>query len=104
MSLIHSATGDQLSVLGAVLNERQFQDEKYGPVRDSVTQVDGPGSHSVGEWILLLEAELNEAKLALIKGGSGRNSLRSELIQVIALGFAALEQHGLRDPHDRRQI
>ena len=104
MSSIYNATIDQVGILGAVLSERQFQDEKYGPVRDPITQIDGSGSHSIGEWILLLEAELNEVKLALIKGGSGRNSLRSELIQVIALGFAALEQHGTVDPHDGRQI
>jgi len=44
---------------------------------------------------------LNEVKSALLKGGEGRNSVKSELIQVAALCFAALEQHGLEDSKGR---
>ena len=54
--------------------------------------------------VLIGEAELNEAKLALIKGGEGRNALRSELVQVGALCVAALEQHGLATEHTGRAI
>lgn len=84
-------------VVDAITNERDFQDRKHGPLS-------GAGAHTLGEWLLLIEAELHEAKVALIKGGEGRNSLRSELVQVAALVFAALEQHGLNDPHSGRQI
>ena len=88
---------EQVDAMNAILEERKFQDGKYGSLDDG-------GSHQLGEWILLIEDELSEAKHALIKGGVGRNSLRSELIQVAALVLAALEQHGCDDPHDRRQI
>ena len=40
-------------------------------------------------------------KHAIIKGGQGRNGLRSELVQVAALCFAALEQHGLDEQAGR---
>jgi hypothetical protein len=86
-----------LPIFGAILGERQFQDTKFGPLTNG-------GGHTLGEWILIAEAELAEAKLALIKGGTGRNSLRSELIQTAAVILAALEQHGIVDPHEGRQV
>lgn len=58
----------------------------------------------MGEWILLMESELAEAKHALIKGGRGRDTVRHEIIQVGALCVAALEQHGTIDTHEGRQI
>lgn len=82
----------------AILKERYFQDNKHGTIA-----TDG-GSHTIGEWLLLIEAELAEAKTALIKGGSGRDSVRSEIVQVAALCMACLEQHGLDDPHEGRQV
>lgn len=80
-------------ILSAIEKELRFQDDKYP---DS--------SHTLGEWVLLIEAELEEAKVALIKGGTGRNSLRSEIIQVAALCVACLNEHGVNDPHEKRQI
>lgn len=67
--------------------ERQHQDRKHGPVNTH--------GHTLGEWILIMEAELNEAKEALIKGGRGRNEVRHEILQVVATGVACLEQHGV---------
>lgn len=88
---------NKTDVLMAMIEERKFQDEKFGPL-------DSGGSHTLGEWVLLIEAELAEAKFALIKGGTGRNTLRSELIQIAALVLACLEQHGLDDQHSGRLI
>ena len=75
------------TVVNYVAAERVFQDGKWGRIEDN--------PHELGVWILLIEAELAEAKEALIKGGEGRNGVRAELIQVAALCFAALEQHGI---------
>lgn len=86
----------QLMAIDAVLGERKFQDAKWGTVDEH--------GHTLGEWILIAEAELAEAKEALIKGGTGRNSVRAELIQTAAVLLAALEQHGVVDTHDRRQV
>lgn len=80
----------------AVETERRFQDEKWGPIEEK--------GHSLAEWVLIAEAELAEAKQAVIKGGSGRNSVRSEIIQTMAVLRAALEQHGVVDDHDGRQL
>jgi hypothetical protein len=91
----------------AVDRERDFQDEKFGPLAKKIsddTYVLGTGAHTLGEWILLMEGELAEAKVALLKGGKGRDSVRSEILQVVAVGIACLEQHGLDEPHSRRQI
>lgn len=86
------------AILSEVIAEREFQDLKHGTIT-------AEGGHTLGEWLLIAESELNEAKTALIKGGTGRNSLRSEMIQVVATLFAALEQHGIVDPpNGERQI
>ena len=69
--------------------ERMFQDSKHGPIEMN--------SHTIGEWILILESELAEAKVALIKGGTGRDSVLQEILQVAAVAVACLEQHGLRE-------
>lgn len=83
-------------VTQAVARERCFQNEKHGSIHEA--------PHELGTWTILIEAELIEAKTALIKGGHGRNSLRSELVQVAALCFAALEQHGLETKSAGREI
>lgn len=77
----------RLEIMNAINGERQWQDAKHG-----VLEAHG---HTVGEWILIMEAELAEAKEALLKGGTGRNAVMHEILQVVATGVAALEQHGL---------
>lgn len=84
---------DQLSSIESLLDERKFQDNKWGTIQDH--------PHTVGEWILLIEAELAEAKEALIKGGTGRDSVLSEIIQVGALALACIEQHGADEINER---
>lgn len=73
--------------LKAILVERVWQDEKHGPLETH--------GHTVGEWVLIAEAELEEAKAAILKGGTGRNAPMHELVQVAATCLAALEQHGI---------
>lgn len=80
----------------AISGERTFQDSKWGPI--------SVAGHSIAEWVLIAEAELAEAKQAVIKGGSGRNSVRSEIIQTLAVLHACLEQHGVEDDHDGRAL
>ena len=78
------------AVMHHLLDERLFQDRKHGSIEEN--------PHTPGGWLLLIEAELIEAKQAIIKGGAGRDSWRNELLQVAALCVATLEQHGLADP------
>lgn len=76
-----------------IREERIFQDQKHGSIEDN--------PHEAGTWVLLIEAELAEAKAALIKGGRGRDTWTNELIQVAALCCAAVEQHGFIDKEGR---
>lgn len=85
----------QSTALNAVVRERAFQDKKHGH------PIDNP--HTIGAWILVMEAELAEAKAACIKGGEGRNNVISEIIQVAATAVACLEQHGV-DPIPGRTV
>jgi len=83
-------------VRAAIQVERNFQDSKWGSIEQS--------PHSIAEWILIAEAELAEAKQAVIKGGTDRNSVRSEIVQTIAVLHACLEQHGTQDDHGGRAL
>lgn len=74
-------------VVTEIQRERFFQDNKHGSIETN--------GHTIGEWILIMEAELEEAKLAIIKGGDGRNHVLHEILQTVATGFACLEQHGI---------
>lgn len=76
----------QRKAIGAILDERRFQDGKHGPVTTH--------GHTIGEWIIIIESELAEAKLAVIKGGKGRDSVLAEICQVAATAMACMEQHG----------
>lgn len=80
-------------VVKEVAIERLHQDRKHGPIETN--------PHTIGEWILIMEAELQEAKVALIKGGKGRDSVLHEILQTVATGFACLEQHGVGEIEGR---
>lgn len=63
----------------------------------------GQNQKTIGEWIILMEMELAEAKLALVKGGVGTDSVMAEICQVAAVAVQAMKQHGTTGP-DRRAI
>lgn len=109
-------------IFEAVVREREFQTEKYGPVVNWKSKpIDasedfgqkpgtvmssfeygeqGPGGHELGAWLLVIEKELNEAKEAATGHGlkrTGRHSVRSEILQVMATCCAALEQWGTEE-------
>lgn len=70
-------------IIDAIRRERAFQDLKYGHDR----QID------LSTWIMVLESELDEVKHARIK--QGREHTLQEILQVVAVGVACLEQHGV---------
>ena len=75
----------RLDIFDAIGRERDYQDAKWG------TPANYP--HSVGEWLLILESELQEAKQAWCKGMGDYDALL-ELMQVAAVAVACMEQHG----------
>lgn len=82
---------DRKVVFAGIDREREYQERKWGA-----------NPHTVGEWLLIAEAELAEAKQAWVKGHGPFDALR-ELLQVIAVGVACLEEHGVyeRDRAER---
>jgi len=79
----------------ATRDEREYQDKKWGTVEER--------PHDVAGWLLIMEGELAEAKQAWIKGVGDKDALL-EILQVIAVGVACLEQHGVveRKPPEGR--
>lgn len=84
-------SNDRATIFAAIEKEREYQDKKFGDIT-------GGGGHTPGGWALIAEFELAEAKEAMIKGGTGRNTWRAELVQLAAVCIAALEQHGVDEP------
>jgi hypothetical protein len=72
-------------VFQAVHVERDWQDAKWGTIQQH--------PHTVGEWLLILESEAAEAREGWVQNG-GDAVARLELLQVLAVGVACLEQHG----------
>lgn len=72
-------------ILEAIKREREYQDQKYGRLESRMM--------SVGDWILVLEEEVVEARLAWVKGRS-EDALR-EILQVATVAVAAILQHGV---------
>lgn len=87
---------NQMQVMVAIGKEREFQDQKWGSIDKN--------PHTIGGWLLLIESELEEAKRALIKGSTGRDAVRAEIIQIAAVCVAALEQHGVVDFPGERDL
>jgi hypothetical protein len=70
----------------AIQWERKFQDRKHGGVKKH--------PHTVGEWLLIIESELLEAKEAWVCGGGDLGALR-EILQVASVCVACMQQHGV---------
>ena len=71
-------------VFECVRQEREYQKNK-------AIEKNWDKEKKLGEYILVIEGELNEAKTAFCKGGEGRNSLGHELLQIMAVASEALE-------------
>lgn len=78
-------------IFNQVMLERTLQDEKWGTIQEH--------PHTLFEWVGIMEQEISEAKEAWFQRPC-ENAVKAEIIQVIAVGFAALEQHGLPQEED----
>ncbi len=76
---------EQIEIFAAIQNERKYQDKKWGHVRKDLPA-----------WLLVMEAELAEAKEAWVKNkGPADMEALQEVLQVVACGVACLEDCGL---------
>lgn len=73
------------AVIPAIARERDYQDSKYGPIETR--------PHTVGDWLVIIEAELDEAKRCWIKDGD--DSALLEILQVAATAAACMQEHGV---------
>lgn len=78
----------RMKIFQAIENERNHQDKKWGH-----------NSHTVGEWLLIVQAELDEAKEAWVKN-NGDNAALEELLQVVSVGVACIEEHHIVQRQD----
>jgi hypothetical protein len=69
----------------AIVSERDYQDRKWG------TPSEHP--HEVGAWLTIMRCELQEAEQAWMKGCGDAEAL-CEILQVVAVGVACMQQHG----------
>jgi hypothetical protein len=76
-------------VFAAIDRERTYQSNKWGGQ-----------PRTVQEWLLIIEQELAEAKLAWVKSEKIEEAL-CEILQIAACCTAACEQNGL---HERTKI
>jgi len=85
-------------IYGAVNRERDFQDEKWGGVEEN--------PHSILEWVTIMERELQEAKEAWFQGPTKDVSedMLSEIVQVVAVGIACLDQYGYVEGHEGKTV
>jgi len=82
--IIENPTANEIAI--AILRERNYQDSKWGTIEDH--------PHTPREWLAIMESELEEAKQAWVSQ-SGDLGCLHEMLQIIAVGVACLEQHGI---------
>lgn len=70
----------------AIQDERNYQIKKWGTTKEH--------PHTVMEYISIMEGELQEAKQGWLKGNGDRKALE-EVLQVVSVGVACMEQHGI---------
>jgi hypothetical protein len=72
----------RLDIHKAIESEREYQEKKWPAHR-----------HTCGEWILIMDKCMTDAKRAYVTG-HGDDSALHEIRQVVAVGVAAMEQCG----------
>lgn len=82
----------QAQIAAAIEREREYQDWKWGTIAEH--------GHEVGAWLTIMRKELREAEDAWSSEHSDAGALE-EVLQVIAVGVACMEQHGI---FERSQI
>ncbi len=76
---------DQSTVFLAIRDERARQDAKWGDVEQH--------PHEVGAWLTILRGKLADAEKAW-RSRCGDGPALAEVLKVVAVGVACLEQHG----------
>lgn len=81
---------ESANIFHAIARERLYQDRKYGPPEQR--------DLSIGAYLIIMRHELGEAMTALATQSADEAMI--ELLQVVAVGVAAMEQHGVFERPD----
>ena len=73
------------AVFGAITEERDHQDRKWGTVEDH--------PHEVGSWLTIMDQLLEDAKRAWMSRRGDHGAL-DEIRKVAAVAVACMDQHG----------
>lgn len=84
----------RLDIFDAITRERFYQDAKRGPAHDR--------NLSLGDWILIMQEELEEARKEFVRGVGTKAALK-EVLQVAAVGVACIENCGLVERWDNSE-
>jgi hypothetical protein len=77
--------GECSEIWSAIRTERAYQDNKYGTAEDRRL--------AIVDYLHIAQGELNEAMCSFMDGD--KDAALLELLQVIAVGVACLERHGV---------
>lgn len=87
MTTIRPETGAQAEAMSAIIEERHYQDSRWGPVHEH--------PHEVAGWLTIMRHHLSAAEAAWSIGGSGSDEKAlHEVRKAVAVGVACMEQHG----------
>ncbi len=86
------AKATMTEALEAILDERLYQNGKYGSPEERYL--------SIGDYLIILRGELEEAEQAF-RRGAGPGECLVEVLQVAAVAAACLQQHGVVQRHTR---
>ncbi len=73
-------------VFAVIVDERRHQDKKWGTIQDH--------PHEVGSWLTILDQLVEDAKRAYMSQRGDAGAL-DEIRQVVGVGVACMEQHGV---------
>jgi hypothetical protein len=95
--LTHEQNVMMLQIMNLIRKEREYQMGHGLPKAPEHGQ-----RHSIKDWLRIMRREMVEAENGLQYGSVGRDHPLHEILQVITVGVACLEQHGL--DFDRRMF
>ena len=75
------------AIWDAIKKERGYQDAKHGRPQDA--------EWSPMEWAAIMMQELGEVANAYFHGGDAHRHMMQEILQVVSVGVAAMEAHGV---------
>lgn len=82
-------------IFDTIEQERQYQDMKWGNINEH--------PHTIREWIAIMSKKLKDAEYSYFQKHADFEMI-AEIIQVIAVGFACLEQHGTVNFRDNSNL